>query len=160
VKKKRLLVLAVLFMALGLPGATGAQDATWATYVNARFQYSLKYPANLLIPQGESANADGQRFLSPDGRAVLTVWGSHNVLEQSLVANFHESLQYFGGQVTYQVLKNDWFAFSGHRQRKIFYQKTQLLQDIFKTFTLEYPVAQRELFDPLIDIIAKSFPGN
>jgi len=157
INKKRFIGLAWLFMALGLPWAADAQDATWATYVNARFHYSLKYPANLLIPQGESANRDGQRFVSPDGQAVLTVWGSHNVLEESLAENFRESPKSFGGRVAYQVMKRDWFALSGYKNGRIFYKKTYLIHDVFKSFTLEYPAVQRGLFDPMTEVISGSF---
>src|SRR5437868_6035966 len=32
----------------------------YQTYTNARFKYSISYPSNLLIPQGEAENGDGQ----------------------------------------------------------------------------------------------------
>ena len=43
----------------------------WATYVNVRFQYSICYPKDLLVPQGESDNSDGQKFLSNKDSAEL-----------------------------------------------------------------------------------------
>ena len=40
-------------------------NTEWATYHNARFDFSISYP-NFLIPQGESGNGDGQKFISED----------------------------------------------------------------------------------------------
>ena len=52
----------------------------YGSYSNGRFGYSIDYPKDLLIPQGESDNEDGQEFTSKDGKAVLLVWGHLNVL--------------------------------------------------------------------------------
>lgn len=158
--KKLLNCLILLLVTLSWPLLAASQHITWATYTNARFDYAIQYPVNILIPQGESANRDGQRFVSSDARAILTVWGSHNALDQPLAENFQESLAGFGGRVTYQVLKPTWFVFSGYRNDTILYQKTYLLDGIYKTFTLEYPRDQRELFDPLTTVIARSFTGR
>jgi hypothetical protein len=62
----------------------------YRTYHNARFDYSISYPANLLVPQGEAANADGQRFLSRDGRTELLVYGAYNSLDQTLPEVFEQ----------------------------------------------------------------------
>jgi len=158
--KISLAVLALVISSSGLALPAASQNLAWGTYVNTRFQYSIKYPVGILIPQGESANGDGQRFVSPDGQAVLTVWGAHNALEQSLAEVFQEAVAGLGGQVTYQVMKPDWFALSGHRQGNIFYQKTYLLGEVYKSFTLEYPAHQRHRFDPLTEAISRSFTGR
>lgn len=34
----------------------------YRTYHNSRFDYSISYPADILIPQGEAINGDGQKF--------------------------------------------------------------------------------------------------
>jgi hypothetical protein len=153
------LILTGLFMGLPLPQAA-AQEVSFATYTNARFGYSIKYPAGVLVPQGESENGDGQRFISPDGRSVLTVWGSHNALGESLEENFRQALQDVGGKVTYQVKKGNWYVFSGYRGGAILYQKTYLINGVFKTFTWEYPEEQRGLFDRVTGVIAASFTGR
>src|ERR1041385_1331675 len=56
-----------------------ADQYKWKMYTNARFQYSICYPPDLLVPQGEPENADGQKFLAKDG-AKLIVFGRHNAL--------------------------------------------------------------------------------
>jgi hypothetical protein len=74
--------LSILFFILLFSTVVFGQT-NYDTYGNARFGYSISYPSNL-IPQGESENGDGQAFETKDKSAKLTVWGSHNALDQSL----------------------------------------------------------------------------
>lgn len=133
------------------------------TYQNARFDYSISYPAKILFPQGEATNGDGQRFLSKDGQAELIVYGSHNALDQTLKDVFLEEQrqteEHPHRTVTYKLLKTDWFVVSGVDGETIFYQKTMLKHGIFKTFRITYPKTQKSTFDPITTVIAKSFRG-
>ncbi len=132
-------------------------------YHNARFDYSISYPANLLIPQGEAVNGDGQRFLSKDSRTELLVYGSYNSLGQSLSEVFVQesgpSTEHPNRIVTYKVLRKDWFAVSGTENQRVFYQKTMLRDSTFKTFRIEYDQTQKPTFDSITAIIARSFKG-
>ena len=57
----------------------------YRTYHNARFDFTVSYPADLLIPQGETQNSDGQRFVySP---AVAPDAAQHRAL-RDLVRTF------------------------------------------------------------------------
>src|ERR1041385_1585764 len=51
-----------------------ADHHTWKVYTNVRFHYSICYPQDLLVPQGEAENSDGQKFVAKDG-AKLIVFG-------------------------------------------------------------------------------------
>lgn len=131
-------------------------------YVNVRFGYSIAYPADILHPQGESDNGDGQKFLSEDGSALLLVYGANNVLEQSLEALYQEALQGGGEEnpdrvVTYRTMKKDWFVVSGREAGNIFYQKTMMNGDQYVSFILEYPESQKAAYDPIVGTLAKSF---
>jgi hypothetical protein len=135
----------------------------YRTYHNGRFDYSISYPANLLIPQGESVNGDGQRFLSRDGRTELLVYGSYNSLDQSLREVFEQesgrSTEHPNRIVTYKVLRDDWFVVSGTENGRVFYQKTMLRDTTFKTFRIEYDQSQKRTFDSITAVIARSFKG-
>lgn len=48
-------------------------------YNNARFGYSISYPSDLLVPQGEAENGDGQKFLSMDKSAEMLVYGRYKI---------------------------------------------------------------------------------
>lgn len=133
---------------------------TYRTYTNVRYRYSIAYPVGILIPQGEADNSDGQKFLSKDGRAMMLVFGS-NRLDRSLEDEYQSAQSGENGSrnVTYKVLKKDMFVVSGTENGKIFYQKTLLRGDVFKTFIIEYDDSQRTTFDSITSRISRSFVG-
>jgi hypothetical protein len=139
-------------------------DGAYKTYHNAKYDYSISYPKNVLYPQGEADNGDGQKFLSKDAEAHLLVYGSNNALDESLAERFREESR--GGMadnpkkvVTYKLLKNNWFVISGFVAGRIFYQKTLLNSGQFKSFYFEYPESQKARYEPLIKGLVASFKG-
>ncbi|MBF0527809.1 MAG: hypothetical protein HQK55_00785 [Deltaproteobacteria bacterium] len=159
--------LCLLLAGLGIsfPTMARAQGASgginYAIYNNPRFVYSIAYPEEILIPQGEADNGDGQKFLSKDGKVVMLVYGQFNVFNQTLKDAFSKALKEEtpGGKVTYKVLKGNWFVVSGKVSNRVFYQKTMLADDTFKTFRIEYPEDQKGVFDKITEEIVKSFKG-
>ncbi|MDD1606363.1 MAG: hypothetical protein LUO95_00415 [Methylococcaceae bacterium] len=132
------------------------------TYHNDRFDYSIDYPKDVLFPQGESDNGDGQKFLSKDADASLIVYGSNNALNQSLEEVYREESR--GGTaenpkkvVTYKLLEDNWFVVSGYNSGRVFYQKTIFHDDMLKTFVLEYDESQKAFYDPIAKRLATSF---
>jgi hypothetical protein len=138
---------------------SAAQTPTYKTYTNARFAYSISYPANLLKPQGEAANGDGQAFRSGDGRAEMRVWGQNNVNNDSLRAVYGQVVSEWGAGVSYKVIKQDWFVVSALVDGKIHYRKTMLRRDVFKTFEIEYDESQKGTYDAVTARVSKSFVG-
>ena len=153
---------ALLFVLSVSVFSQGMAQYNYRTYHNARFDYSISYPANVLTPQGESENGDGQKFLSKDGRAEMLVYGSNNSLDQTLLQVYESETsrtEHPNRRVTYRVRRGDWFVVSGIEGGKIFYQKTFLRKGVFKTFRLEYEEGAKQTFDPITSRIAGSFKG-
>ena len=148
-----------LALILLLTTCVAAQTANYQTYRNARFSYSISYPGNLLKPQGEAANGDGQAFLSADGRAEMRVWGQYNVNNQTLQAAYDEAVREFGSGVSYKVMRQNWFVVSAIAGGKIHYRKTILRGDVFKTFQIEYDESQKTTYDSVTARVSKSFAG-
>jgi hypothetical protein len=131
----------------------------YKTYTNARFKYSISYPADLLVPQGEAENGDGQVFKEKGGSSVeMRVYGGYNALNETLRSRY-EKVIHDWGNVSYKVLRKDWFVVSGMVNGKIHYQKTILRGDIFKTFEIEYDAVRGSTYNDVTDRIAKSFKG-
>lgn len=156
-------LLAILFFS-GKPAITVFGQEKYRLYHNARFDYSVSYPLDILIPQGEADNGDGQRFLSKDGRAEMLVYGSNNALKQTLQQAFAEASasrakDHPGRVVSYKVMRQDWFAISGTENGRIFYQKTFLKNGVFKTLGIEYDESQKAIYDSITTVISKSFKG-
>jgi hypothetical protein len=142
--------------------STLSAQAKYRSYSNARFGYSVSYPAGILIPQGESQNSDGQIFRSPDGKAEMRVFGRYNVQDETLRSAFNQAVKgedSSGRKVTYKLLKGNFYVVSGHQNGKIFYEKTMLKGDAFKTFMIEYDESQSTTYDPITSRVARSFVG-
>jgi len=152
-----LIALTTLCLLVGIVSA--AQTPTYKTYSNARFAYSISYPANLLKPQGEAENGDGQAFRSADGHAVMRVWGGYNANNESLRAVYDQAVNELGAGVSYKAIKPGWFVVSALVNGKIHYRKTMLRKDVLKTFEIEYDESQKATYDPVTARIAKSFVG-
>jgi len=139
-------------------------ETLYKTYNNKRFEYSISYPKDILYPQGEADNGDGQKFLSKEGDVSLLVYGSHNFNNQTIKERYQENLQGKTDEnpnkvISYRILKENWFVISGYVSGKIFYQKTILNNDQFKTFYIEYPETQKKTYDPIVKRLSTSFKG-
>src|SRR6478672_5790836 len=73
-------------------------------YCNARFVYCIDYP-EFMVPQGESENGDGQKFLSSDKQSELIVWGSLNINNLTTGDAYKEYMA--GKTVKYKVIKSN-----------------------------------------------------
>ena len=149
-----MLAVAVSQTAFAIP-----QD-NYQTYTNARFKYSISYPADLLIPQGESENGDGQVFREKSSSSVeMRVYGGYNVLNETLRSRYEKLTREWSNGVTYKVIRRDWFVVSAMVSGKIHYQKTIFRGNTFKTFQIEYDAVRGSTYNDLTDRIAKSFKG-
>jgi hypothetical protein len=139
--------------------AAASDDSNWATYANSRFAYSICYPKNLLDPQGESENGDGQAFLAKDG-ARLLVYGSNNALNESINDVFNRTssrLAGTSGKVTYKAVKPTWFALSGQHDSTIFYAKTLYAKDLIVSFEFTYDRSQSNVYNPVTAKLSSCF---
>lgn len=132
----------------------------FTTYGNGRFQYSVEYPKNLLIPQGEAGNGDGQFFLSRRGDATLKVYG------RWIMEGMDDRCHALDGvepedipNITYQTSRKDQSVASGYRKGKIFYTKALIVKGQCLKFDFEYSADSRETYDTITARMAKSFKG-
>lgn len=131
----------------------------WKRYTNVRFQYSICYPEDLLVPQGESPNSDGQKFLAKDG-AQLVVFGRNNAMGESLrdaLASTEARLTDSSGKITYKALRPNWFVVSGQNGNTDFYARTRHSRDQFKSFELTYNRSAAAVYKPLIGRLTTCF---
>lgn len=133
-----------------------AAGTTWSTYANARFGYSICYPATLK-PQRGADNGDGRKFVGANG-AELLVFGQY-ALDKSLAAwAADEVTTYTGrrGQITYRAGRENWLVLSGNDGTSSqFYMKAVKSADRFVTFQLKYPASQAALFRPIIERLSR-----
>ncbi|MBF0095033.1 MAG: hypothetical protein HQL34_10880 [Alphaproteobacteria bacterium] len=136
----------------------GQDHGTWARYTNARFGYSICYPADLFVPRGESDNGDGQTFLAKEG-AEFSVWGSHNAMGMTLdnVVAMRLSDNTPPFVPTYRAGKPDWRVVSGTFGEKIFYYKVMAHNDEFHSLWMAYDLSARPVYDPVVKRLSACF---
>lgn len=137
----------------------------YAEYVNARFLYAIRFPAKMLIPQGEATNGDGQTFLSQDKTSRLIVYGANNAFDRTLKSEFEEELNsdaqhQQSRQITMKIFRGAWFVISGQDNGVIFYKKRFLVRDHFIGFEITYPIEQRGTWDKIVAELSESFKAD
>lgn len=151
-------VIVILFTA-----AIGQAESTisYREYVNPRYSYKVLYADGLLMPQGEAANGDGQKFRSSDADVEMAVWGSHNVFDETLKSKFLDASagkrKAVDRTVTYSRCADKWFVVSGVEGDRVFYEKTYLINDVFLTYFMTYPFSKKKVWDKINATISKSF---
>ena len=154
---KRFLFLLAFFSVLAFSQPSAART-NFKTYNNARFGYTISYPANLLAPQGEADNGDGQTFT---GEGVkMTVFGTNFLETKNFQDEFNVTLaKYRAENISYKFYRKDYFVFSGKSDGKIFYQKVmeKSASGVYVTVIIEYDESKCSIYDKLIPRIMKSF---
>lgn len=129
--------------------------ATYLSYYNSRFDYSIAYPSFLYIKE-ESDNGDGCK-LSLNSDIYLSVAGINNVLNESIESQFYKNDI---DSYVYSKLGNNWFVISDYTiDGRIFYQKTSLHNGAFITAILYFPAEYKKDFDGIIKRIFSRFPN-
>lgn len=135
--------------------------SSYNKYCNARFGFCIDYPENILFPQGESDNGDGQTFKSSQADVELTVSKvySNPEFDESLEQNYHTFSDNNSPNrtITYQKLYKTFYIVSGQNNGKIFYLKTILLNGEMFSAYIEYPESKKELYNPYCQVIYKTF---
>lgn len=153
-------ILAVAPAALAALAATAAHAASWQTYANDRFGSTADIPAGWRAGEAP-ANDDGRVFTAPDGRASITVSGSHSVLPRTQEIGIMTAPG-DGETVEYRREGRDWVVVSGYKGDRIFYRKALLSCHgaVWNTVSLDYPAAAKAAFDPIVAHVAGSLRGG
>ncbi|WP_461207272.1 hypothetical protein [Clostridium sp. DL1XJH146] len=130
-------------------------NVNYLLYVNDRFGFSIQYP-EFLCNGEESFNGDGITLTSESGEVELAVWGAHNVLEETIESLYNEEINKHPN-AAYKVIRDDFFVVSWVEGDKIFYENTVVSEDVINTFVIQYPVEQKEEFDPIVTEIYHNF---
>ncbi|MEB3828217.1 hypothetical protein [Phormidium sp. CCY1219] len=137
----------------------------YETYYNDRFNYSVDYPENMLIPQGEPTNGDGQEFVSESGNIEMMVYGYHDIFDKTLEDLYRQTIREgMEGEpgnleVTYQRLGDNWFVVSGYQNGQVFYHKRIRSDGDIKVLEIQYDRSLQPQFDRIVADIANSFQG-
>jgi hypothetical protein len=132
----------------------------WKKEVNARWGFSLTYPASL-IPEPVPANGGGRRYHSANQEVSLVTSGSHthpDLMDESLNGFWQKELADRGDSVTYKVKKDGFYVISGVNPNGYeFYHKVFFFPTYWVEFEITYPHSRRQLYDAWVDRISHDF---
>jgi hypothetical protein len=137
----------------------------WVPYVNERFGFNFRYPAGLFESQRRSEAGDGEVFVAGRGDGRLLVGAFENADRHSVASymNYIRRESYSGFGVDYPPRGQTWFVLSGENDLNVFYEKVMFSCGgrIISSFALIYPIANKAMFDPIVEGIEKTFrPGQ
>jgi hypothetical protein len=156
---------AMLGIATLVTSTVACEALDWTPYVNERFGFSFRYPADLFTPERRSAAGDGEILAALRGEGRLLVGAFENRDGYSL-AGYMDLIRresYGGFQIDYTPRGATWFVLSGENGQDVFYEKVMFSCQgrIINSFSLIYPVESKRRFDPIIEGIEKTFrPGE
>lgn len=133
------------------------------TYSNARYGFSIQYPADLLTEKTYPENGDGIWLRDRSGSVELIPSASLNINASSIKQIYRDAIKWKEDdkdiEITYKVQKKNWYVLSGYNYRKssIFYIKYYSTGDILSGFTISYPIRDKRKYNQLINILSKSF---
>lgn len=157
-----------------LPGEGPAPDATagserrgwpepealrYRRYQNEAYGYGFEYPDNLFDPDEPIGGNRGHAFQTADGSAILLVFATDGGPD-ALRREYEAEVERFDQEVSYRVLRPNWFVVSGHQGPHIFYQRTHRSADGgLRTFRLRHLARDKDFFGPITERLSHSFEG-
>jgi hypothetical protein len=154
-----------LFLILASSLLSAFTFQTETEYCNSRFSFCMQVP-NGFIGQGEAENGDGQIFLSADKQTEIRAYGMLAIEDFDQIQD-QFTMASKGVQVSYKVIKQDWFVLSGlDKDGKIVYRKTVKRKiayqgdeepntPVFQTWQITYPKSQQNTFGAYCGLISK-----
>jgi hypothetical protein len=135
------------------------------SYVNDRFGFSFRYPTGVFKPDRRAEAGDGEMFTNFGGDARLLVGAFENTGGHSIQSymDLIRRESYSGYDLDYAPRGQTWFVLSGENDQNVFYEKVMFSCSgrIITSFALVYPMRRKEMFDPVVKGIEKTFkPGR
>jgi hypothetical protein len=129
----------------------------WQTFEVPEFGTRVEYPARIFGPAGETKKGVGQRFESPDGRAILSIYASENEAGDTPGTYLRKHLRQTG--LDYERVTRSFFAISMERGRLIYYSRcnfSRASKASIHCFDLVYPREEKRIWDPVVTRISLS----
>ena len=132
-----------------------ASSEQYQDYDNARFGFHVSYPPEFK-PQGESENADGQKFANDSG-AALTTYAYYRIDGNNIKDVYKNEVDGSGIKITYKVLKKNWFVISGTKDGEIIYEKVIQNDDTLAHMSFSYPESKAGDYSQITKMISDGF---
>ena len=155
------LCLSLAIVSASLAGAQDYRNLGWREFRNERFGLLMRYPSDVFVSRRSSASGDGDLFETSNAAARLLVGAIANTdhFTPRSYQSFIARKSYPGLRVDYAPIGQSWAVLSGTIGQTMIYEKFMFScgGEVINSFAMTYPIAERRLYDPLIEIIEDTF---
>lgn len=123
-------------------------------FINDRFAFSIYVPRELTIAT-YPMNRAGCGFKDGNGTS-LTVFGMHNVLEETIDAAYNKALSEHNN-VALATKEQNWYVISYLENGFIVYEKHFINAKYINTMIFRYPKSLAEKYNPKCEVIEAAF---
>jgi hypothetical protein len=150
---------ALILVFVGSTESVFAQPAKWETYTIAATRTSVEIPSSIFTERvGRPPEGDGERFQSADGRAELIVQASAIDPHVSPAAFLEK--QHPPKRLQYKRLTSRFFAVSGYKGDKVWYDRCNFSNGIVHCVLINYPAREERAWDGIVTRISLSLSGR
>ena len=116
-------------------------------------------------PELRTETGDGEVFagVRDHGRLLVDAFENADGHTVASYMNYIRKESYSGFHVDYASRGQTWFVLSGENEQNVFYEKVMFScrGRIISSFALIYPIVGKAMFDPIVEVIEKTFrPGQ
>jgi len=145
------------------PSSASSRGSTapgYDKYTNPRYGFTALWPS-FFTPEAPPADGDGQAWASPDGRVLLSAYGTNNIFSYS--PRQDEAADARSLFVVYTNVSGNVVTVSGYKDngRTIVYQRDVIGPGAIDTIRWSYPADQKARWDAAVTVTALAFqPGD
>jgi hypothetical protein len=130
------------------------------TYCNSRFGYCIDYPGDL-SPEFESTNGDGRRFTDEKGDEQMAAWGSIDVNESGIEADYGISINpdptdIPSLEIERKSLDKDSYEIEGKLGERLYFRRTFLKDGVLVSASCQAANWDKERYYLLMGLIRSS----
>jgi curved DNA-binding protein CbpA len=142
-------------------GISSRKASNWTLYRSSRFGFAVRYPADVFASEGENDDDNVHTLVSLDGQAVLRIFAAENVAGATLT-RYRRLLiaqRYTSATINYAPQHQFWFALSGIRGDKTFYERVTFSCNgrSIHGWQMTYPATERRFYDRIVEKVHRSY---
>jgi hypothetical protein len=148
------MAIAVVLLALTAYKTAVAQE--YATYVNEKYGYEVKYPKDVFTQLEGAESKSGAVFMSEEKDADMRVNANKDLFDTGLKYEYEDML---GTDVLEKNYNGEagWFTVMSLKGQTIVYTKKILKDGVYYTLEIEYPDFTHAEIEPMVKEISDSF---
>jgi hypothetical protein len=144
----------LLTLSLLAATAVGLSAWEWRVLTDDRYATQIEFPADVFTELEESP--EGLVATGSDARlemSAIKVEGVKTAADLRALIEGSEGYE----DMTYTPSGSRWLVVSGYRGTDIYYEKFLIRPELVRGFSVQYPTAKREVYDPIVERLEDTF---